>query len=152
MLKKEKLMNYTETALIKDTIESVHRYRDHAMWEKIEDQFTQAPFVDDKALTSDQPGVKKAVDIISGWKGELRNYFYATRHRIRSTRVSLKNAKEASAVSPILGQYFITDRGERYVLSIEGTYNYDLVKRAGKWKIGSLSFKLKNQSLRPIGA
>ncbi len=145
-------MNSIDTAQIKETIESVHRYRDHAMWDKIEDHFISAPFVDDNALTSDQPGIRKVADIISGWRNELRSYFYATRHRIQSTKVSVKNAKEATAVSPIMGQYFITDRGERYVLTVDGTYYYNLVKRAGKWKIGELKFIMKNQSLKPIGA
>ncbi len=145
-------MNSIDTAQIKDTIESLHRYRDHAMWDKIEDHFTSAPFIDDAALTNDSPGIKKVSDIISGWKSELRSYFYATRHRIRSTKVSLKNSREATAVAPVMGQYFITDRGERYVLTVDGTYHYNLVKRAGKWKIGELKFTLKNQTFKPIGA
>lgn len=145
-------MNSLDTTQIKDTIESLHRYRDHAMWDKLEDHFISAPFVDDNALTSDQPGIRKTGDIISGWRNELRSYFYATRHRIQSTKVSLKSAKEATAIAPVMGQYFITDRGERYVLTVDGTYYYNFVKRAGKWKIGELKFTLKNQSLKPIGA
>jgi SnoaL-like domain len=136
---------------IKDVVEKVHRYRDHAMWDKIEDYFVVSPYVDDSEMTSDAAGFKKATELVSNWRAELRNYFYATRHKIDSMRISQQNSKEATAQSSVMGQYFINDRGTRYVLNVDGVYQYDLVKRAGKWKIGGLKFKLKDQILKPIG-
>ena len=65
--------------------------------------------------------------------------------------VKILGTKQASASSEVSGQYFINDRGVRYVLNIDGTYEYNLVKKAGKWKIGEFSFKLKKQSLKQIG-
>ena len=136
---------------IKETLENVHRYRDHAMWEKIGDYFVEKPYIDDTELTKEQPGKRHIRELISGWKRELRSYFYATRHRIQSMTIRIKGSKEAEADSPIMGQYFLNDRGQRYVLTIDGTYHYRLVKKSGKWKIGEVEFKLKNQSLKQIG-
>ncbi len=136
---------------IKDALESVHRYRDHAMWDKISDYFVDKPYVDDIELTQEAPGIKSIKELISNWRHELRSYFYATRHRIQSMRVKMLGAKEASASSVVKGQYFINDRGVRYVLNVDGTYEYSLVKKAGKWKIGTLKFILKRQELKEIG-
>jgi hypothetical protein len=141
----------TDKELIKETVENVHRYRDHAMWDKINDYFVEKPYIDDAALTKEAAGVRSVKEIISNWRRELRSYFYATRHRVTSITVRLKNPKEAHASSPVMGQYFLNDRGQRYVLTVAGTYSYELYKRSGKWKIGSVRFKLKDQSLKQIG-
>ena len=136
---------------IKEAVESVHRYRDHAMWDKIEDYFVEKPFINDSELTKEQPGIRHIKELVSSWRRELRSYFYATRHKITSMSIKLNGNKEATAISPIMGQYFLNDRGQRYVLTVDGTYNYQLVKKSGKWKIGKVEFKLKNQSLKQIG-
>lgn len=136
---------------IKETLESVHRYRDHAMWDKISDYFIEKPYVDDLELTKEAPGIRHIKVLVANWKHELRSYFYATRHRISSMKVKVIGSKNASASSEVSGQYFINDSGVRYVLNVDGTYEYSLVKKAGKWKIGELTFKLKNQSLKQIG-
>jgi hypothetical protein len=136
---------------IKDALESVHRYRDHAMWDKISDYFVDKPYVNDLELTKEAPGIKSIKELVAGWKHELRSYFYATRHKIQSMTVKMLGSKQASASSEVKGQYFINDRGVRYVLNVDGTYEYNLVKKAGRWKIGELKFKLKNQTLTQIG-
>jgi hypothetical protein len=136
---------------IKEAVESVHRYRDHAMWDKITDYFVDKPFIDDTQLTSDAPGIKNIKEFISGWKNELRNYYYATRHRVKSMSVKQTGSKQAEVIAPMMGQYFVNDHGQRYVLNVEGTYHYDLVKKSGKWKIGSLKYILARQELKPIG-
>ncbi len=136
---------------IKEAVESVHRYRDHAMWDKITDYFVDKPFVDDAELTKEQPGFKSIKEIISNWKHELKSYFYATRHKIQSLKISVKGSRQAEVESPILGQYFLSDRGNRYVLTVNGTYRYELVKKSGHWKIGKVEFKLNDQNLKQIG-
>jgi len=141
----------TDTEQIIDTVESVHRYRDHAMWDKLTDYFVDKPFIDDLELTKEQPGIRSIKELVSSWRHELRSYFYATRHRVKSMTVQLSNSKEASATGPVMGQYFLSDKGQRYVLTVDGTYHYQLVKKSGKWKIGQLTFKLKSQSLKLIG-
>lgn len=136
---------------IKEALESVHRYRDHAMWEKISDYFVDKPYVDDTELTREAPGVRSIKELVANWRHELRSYFYATRHKIQSMKVKMLGSKHASASSDVKGQYFINDRGLRYVLNVDGTYVYDMVKKSGRWKIGELSFRLKNQTLHQIG-
>ena len=141
----------SDKQMIVEAVESVHRYRDHAMWEKITDYFVEKPFIDDTELTKEAAGERNVRSLISNWRNELRNYFYATRHRIQSIAVKQKNAKEAEVVSPVMGQYFVNDRGHRYVLNVEGTYSYGMVKKSGRWQIGKLSFTLSKQELKPIG-
>jgi hypothetical protein len=141
----------TDEDQIKETVENVHRYRDHAMWDKITDYFIDKPYIDDTELTSEAAGQKSIKELIANWRNELRSYFYATRHRVQSMSVSLDGKKHARATSPIKTQFFLSDKGLRYVLDVEGTYHYDLVKKSGRWKIGELTFRLKNQTLKQIG-
>jgi len=140
----------TDKEQIKDTVESVHRYRDHAMWERVEDFFVANPYVDDSEITKELPGIRSVKDLVASWRRELKSYFYATRHKIQSMRIFLNGSKEAQVSTPVLGQYFLTDRGERFVLTINGIYRYDLVKKGDKWKIKRTEFKLKDQSLKSL--
>ncbi len=140
-----------DTAQIKETITELNQYRDLGFWAKVEDFFTEMPYVDDQALTKELPGIKHVKHVINNWRRELKSYFYATRHNIRELSVSLSGKKEATAKSETTGQYFITDRGNRYVLTVIGTYTYKLVKKAGRWKIGQIHFEMKEQFLRPVG-
>jgi hypothetical protein len=141
----------TDKQLIEETVESVHRYRDHAMWDKISDYFVERPYIDDIELTKEKPGIKHIREFIGSWKNELRNYFYATRHRVQSMSVMFLGNKQATVESEVKGQYFINDKGVRYVLNVDGTYEYNLVKKSGRWKIGELKFNLKKQELKEIG-
>lgn len=141
----------TDAQQIEEAVESVHRYRDHAMWDKLTDYFVENPYIDDIELTRELPGIRHIKDLIGNWKNELRNYFYATRHKVKSMQVSILGSREARVDSAVKGQYFINDRGVRYVLDVDGTYEYSLVKKSGKWKIGSLRFILKKQNLKQIG-
>lgn len=143
--------NFDDKKLIIDMLESVHRYRDHAMWEKITDYFVEKPYIDDTELTKELPGIRHVKELIANWRHELRSYFYATRHKISSLKVKLNGKRQASATSQVIGQYFINDRGTRYVLNVDGTYEYELVKKSGKWKIGNLRFILRRQELKQIG-
>lgn len=141
----------TDKEMIVEAVESVHRYRDHAMWDKITDYFVEKPYIDDIELTKEKPGIKHIKNLVGNWRNELRSYFYATRHRIESMRVRVLGSKEAKVASDVHGQYFINDRGVRYVLNVDGTYEYSLVKKSGRWKIGELKFVLKRQNLKQIG-
>lgn len=141
-----------DTAQIKETITELNQYRDLGLWHRLEEYFTETPYVDDQALTKEVPGIKHVKHVINSWRRELKSYFYATRHNIKALSVNLISKKEASATTDTTGQYFITDRGNRYVLTVMGTYTYKLVKKAGKWKIGQIKFEMKEQFLRPVGA
>lgn len=140
-----------DKTLITEAVESVHRYRDHAMWDKLTDYFIETPYVNDTELTKEAPGLRNIKVLIANWRNELRSYFYATRHRIQSMTIKQKNSKEAEVISPVMGQYFVNDRGNRYVLNVEGTYTYEMIKKSGKWKIGSFKFMLRKQELKAIG-
>lgn len=140
-----------DTAQIKETITELNQYRDLGLWHRLEEYFTETPYVDDQALTKEVPGIKHVKHVINSWRRELKSYFYATRHSIKALSVNLINKKEASATTDTTGQYFITDRGNRYVLTVIGTYTYKLVKKAGKWKVGQIKFEMKEQFLRPVG-
>lgn len=140
-----------DKALITEAITDLNRLRDFGMWEKMEGLFIDRPFVDDEALTKEQASHRTVKQLISSWRRELKNYFYATRHTVKKMTVGIMSRKEAEVTAETAGQYFISDKGERYVLTVLGTYTYKMVKKSGIWKIGEISFKLTEQFIRPVG-
>jgi hypothetical protein len=60
--------------------------------------------------------------------------------------------KEVAATSEIEARYYTLKDGERYVYKMDGVYEYNFRKVAGRWKIDSLKLKVSKQSFEPIGA
>ena len=140
-----------EREQIIETIEEVNQFRDLGLWNRLEGHLSDTVYVDDEALTRELPGKRTAHELVNSWRRELKSYFYATKHTVTALRIKPKNEREATATTPTTIKYFITDSGNRYVLTVIGTYTYNLVRRAGKWRIGELKFDMRNQTLRQLG-
>ncbi len=141
----------SEKEQIRETVASIAELTDQQRWEKLEQLFITNPFVDEQMLTKQQAGITPVRSLINTWRKELTTYFYASRRNIKKLVVKVVGRKEAQAESDTEMNYFISDKGERYVWKVEGIYQYKLVKRAGMWKVSQLRFVLKNQTLRPVG-
>jgi transposase-like protein len=59
--------------------------------------------------------------------------------------------KEVAATSEIEASYYTMKDGERWVQRMDGIYEYQFRKVAGRWKIDSLKLKINHQSFNPIG-
>ncbi len=135
---------------IKEVVEKVGQLRDYRQWDKLADCFVEKPMVDTQSLSGEPPEQVTKTNLITSWRRELSSYYYATKRLIKRMAVSVRG-KQATATSAIEDAHFIIDRGDRYVWTVSGTNEYELVKSGGVWKISSLKFKLKNQELRPLG-
>ena len=60
--------------------------------------------------------------------------------------------KEVSAESEIEARYYTLKNGERHVFKMNGVYEYQFKKVAGRWKIDSLRLRVKDKSFSPVGA
>lgn len=82
----------------------------------------------------------------------LRDMYYSARHRLGHMSIERTGKKEVQATSEIEARYYTLKGGERYVHKMNGVYEYQFRKVAGRWKINSLKLKVFNQTFEPIGA
>lgn len=139
-------------AHIRELIEQVMEYRDQGQWGKLEQLFTENPYIDESMFNQEEPGQKSPANILYGWRRMLRDMYYSAKHRLGAMDIKRTGKKEVSATSEVEARYYTLKDGKRFVHKMDGVYEYNFRKVAGRWKIDSLRLKVKNQSLEPIGA
>lgn len=139
-------------AHIRELIEQVMEYRDQGQWTKLEQLFTESPYIDEEVFNQEKPGIKAAANVTYGWRRLIRDFYYSVRHTLGTTNVERTGKKEVHAESEIEARYYTMKDGERHVLKMNGTYEYEFKKVAGRWKINSLKLKVHDQTLGRVGA
>lgn len=133
--------------LIEDFIES----RDQGQWYRLEGMLTESAYIDDQAISEQEPGKKTVQVILYGWKRLIRDLYYGAKHTVGKMHIERKSKKEIAAESEVEAKYYTMRSGKRYVLRLKGVYNYTFRKVAGKWKIAEMRFSEIHRSLEPIG-
>ncbi len=139
-------------AHIRELIVQIMEYRDQGQWGKLEQLFTETPYIDESVFNKELAGKKSASSVLYGWRRLLRDIYYSAKHKLGHMEVERTGKKEVAATSEIEARYYTLKEGERYVHKMNGVYEYNFRKVAGRWKIDSLKLKIKNQSFGPIGA
>jgi len=139
-------------AHIRELIVQIMEYRDQGQWGKLEQLFTETPYIDESVFNKELAGKKSASSVLYGWRRLLRDIYYSAKHKLGHMEVERTGKKEVAATSEIEVRYYTLKEGERYVHKMNGVYEYNFRKVAGRWKIDSLKLKIKNQSFGPIGA
>jgi len=138
-------------AHIRELIEQVMEYRDQGQWAKLEQLFTETPYIDESVFNKEAAGKKAASSVLYGWRRMLRDLYYSARHKLGHMDIERTGKKEVAATSEIEASYYTMKDGERWVQRMDGIYEYQFRKVAGRWKIDSLKLKINHQSFNPIG-
>jgi len=139
-------------AHIRELIVQVMEYRDHGQWHKLEQLFTVTPYIDEEVFNKEKPGIKNVGNVTYGWRRLIRDFYYSVRHTLGAMNIERTGKKEVQAETEVEARYYTMKDGQRQVLKMNGTYEYQFKKVAGRWKIDSLKLKIKNKSLKPLGA
>lgn len=139
-------------AHIRELIEQVMEYRDQGQWQKLEQLFTETPYIDEEVFNKEKPGIKPATNVTYGWRRMIRDLYYSARHTLGAMTIERTGKKEVTAESEIEARYYTMKDGQRHVFKMNGTYEYEFKKVAGRWKIDSLRLKVNKKSFSPIGA
>ena len=139
-------------AHIRELIEQVMEYRDQGQWDKLEQLFTESPYIDEEMFNKEAPGIKPASNVTYGWRRMVRDLYYSAKHKIVKMDVERTGKKEVSAESEIEARYYKMQDGERHVFKMNGVYEYQFRKVAGRWKISSLKLKVTDKSTSLVGA
>ncbi len=139
-------------AHIRELIEQVMEYRDQGQWHKLEQLFTESPYIDEEVFSNEKPGIKSVTNVTYGWRRLLRDLYYSARHTLGAMTIERTGKKEVCAESEIEARYYSMKDGQRHVFKMNGTYEYQFKKVAGRWKINSLRLKIDNKSFSTLGA
>ncbi len=144
-------MSSAVTSHISELIEQVLEYRDQGQWDKLEQFFTEKPYIDDQALTSQEPSTRTSSSAIYNWRRIVRDLYYSARTKIGHMKIERTGRKEVEAESEIEARYYTAKGNTRYVLKLKGVYKYTFRKVAGRWKIADMRLNVLSRSLEPIG-
>ena len=145
-------MSSAITTHISELIEQVMRYRDQGQWDKLEQCFTERPYIDDEAITSQSPSTRTSSSAIYNWRRIVRDFYYSAKHKMGKTQIERTGRKEVAAESEVEARYYTAKGNTRYVLKVKGVYSYTFKKVAGRWKISDMRLSVLSRSLEPIGA
>jgi len=137
---------------IQELIQQVMLYRDQGQWDKLEQYFTEKPFIDDEALTSQVPSTRTSGAAIYNWRRIVRDLYYSARHKVGAMKVERTSKKEVAAQSEVEARYYTAKGNTRYVLKMKGVYTYTFKKVAGRWKISDMRLDVLSRTFEPLGA
>ena len=145
-------MSSAVSSHISELIEQVMLYRDQGQWDKLEQCFTEKPYIDDKALTELAPSERTSSSAIYNWRRIVRDLYYSARHKMGTSKIERTGRKEVAAESEYEARYYTAKGNTRYVLKMKGVYKYTFKKVAGRWKISDMRLNVLSRSLEPISA
>ncbi len=144
-------MGHFEKEVIKDVINDVGRLTDMKQWERLEQLFIGSPLIDTKLLTGESPSQTDRKNFIADLKQEMSKYFAGTRHKMKTFAVDI-SGRRAKVHTIINRSHFIVEGTGRYVWQVSSAYTFELIKRAGQWRIAKLQLRPLDQSLLPMAA
>ena len=139
-------------AHIRELIEQVMQYRDQGQWDKLEQLFTETPYIDESMFNKEEAGKKAAANVLYGWRRMIRDLYYSARHKLGAMDIERTGKKEVRAETEIEASYYTMKDGQRYVRRMDGVYDFEFRKVAGRWKIDSLKLRVKKDSFKPMNA
>jgi len=145
-------MSSAVTSHISELIEQVLMYRDQGQWDRLEQFFTEKPFISDEDITSQAPSTRTSSSAIYNWRRIVRDLYYSSRHKIGRMKIERTGRKEVEAESEVEARYYTAKGNTRYVMKMNGVYKYQFRKVAGRWKIADMRFSVLSKTLEPIGA
>lgn len=138
---------------ISELINQVMLYRDQGQWEKLEQFFTEKPYIDDEALTHQAPSQRSSSSAIYNWRRIVRDLYYSAKHKaVGVMKIERTGRKEVAAESEVEARYYTAKGNTRYVLKMRGVYTYTFKKVAGRWKIADMRLNVLSKTFEPIGA
>lgn len=141
----------TDKQEIKEIVENVADLQDRRQWEQLEQFFIEKPYVDRQSISGEQPAIIPRKRLVSELRREIQAYFYSTKHFIKNFAVKI-SGNRAKATTKVRDVHFVSDKGDRYAWEVEGAWDYELIKKSGRWQIAKMTFTLNNQVVKPLNS
>jgi SnoaL-like domain len=142
------MFGQNDTSQIKEIVTDVGRLTDMKQWERLEKLFVMAP----KISTVGEPATKSSrLDFVNDLKAEMKKYFIGTRHKMKTYSSKVSGSK-ATVHTIIDRSNYVLEGSKRYKWQVSGSYTFELIKKAGEWRIAKFELKPLSQTLVPIAA
>ncbi len=128
-----------ETAKVISVVSSIPLAVDLAAYDLAERAFADPVVIDYTSLWGGQPSAMTPAALMSAWRGIVPG-FDATWHELSDVKASV-NGERATATASVDGRHWIGAELWRPV----GTYEWDLVKRDGRWQVTRMAFRMTQE-------
>ncbi|MEO1032906.1 MAG: nuclear transport factor 2 family protein [Bacteroidota bacterium] len=127
---------------IQETITKMFVNSDNRNWTKVEAQFAAKVTLDYASMTGNPAVEVSPTDITSGWKTVLPGFTF-THHQIGNFITEVNGDKAHSYCYGTATHYLDDDNGN--IWTVVGSYDFDLEKIDGNWRITTMTFNYKYQ-------
>ncbi|MDJ0645649.1 MAG: nuclear transport factor 2 family protein [Flavobacteriaceae bacterium] len=127
---------------IQETISKMFVNSDAGNWPEVEAQFAPTVTLDYSSMTGNPATKVSPKDITTGWKTVLPG-FTKTHHQIGNFITEVTDNKAHSFCYGTATHYLEDANGS--VWTVIGSYDFDLEKLEGNWKITAMTFNYKYQ-------
>ena len=142
------MFGQNDSSQIKEIVTDVGRLTDLKQWERLEKLFIMNP----KIVTAGEPASKgNRLDFVNDLKAEMKKYFIGTRHKMKTYSAKVTGSR-ATVHTIIDRNNYVLEGSKRYKWQVSGVYTFELIKKAGEWRITKLELKPLSQTLVPIAA
>ena len=130
----------SDIAKIKTTIEAMAVLADQNRYHALEELFADHVTVDYTSLFEGTPAQISVKDLMTQWASFLPG-FEVTRHNLSNIQVTAGKTF-AAASADIRAEHYV----EGLFWEITGTYDYELIKEKGAWKLSNLTLNFENEN------
>jgi hypothetical protein len=128
-----------EAAKVISVVSSIPLAVDLANYALAESAFAPKIVIDYTSLWGGTPNTMTPAELMTAWRGMVPG-FDVTRHELSDVRARV-NGNSATATAAVDGRHWLGDALWRPI----GTYEWDLEKRDGSWKVTRMVFKMTHE-------
>jgi hypothetical protein len=128
-----------EASKVISVVSSIPLAVDLANYALAESAFAPRIVIDYTSLWGGTPNTMTPADLMAAWRGIVPG-FDATWHELSDVRARV-NGNAATATAAVDGRHWLGDALWRPI----GTYEWDLERRNGQWKVTRMAFKMTRE-------
>ena len=125
-----------------DVVTQLFVSTDQHNWDTLKETFNTSVLLDYSSMTGNAATELTPDQIISSWKGVLPGFEF-THHQIGNVLTTIDGNTAKVFCYGTATHYLKHDNGN--IWTVVGSYNFDLIKVSGQWKISSMTFNFKYQ-------
>lgn len=134
----------SDRGLIKETVTKFFIAVDELNWTEVKSLFTDSVSIDYTSMQGGEVELLPAHEIIDSWASYLPGFDY-THHQLGNFLVEIDNC-ESFLFCYVIAKHYLKNDSAKSVWSVVGSYDINLIKEEGTWRIKMLKFNLKYTS------
>ena len=126
-----------------ETVTNVFTGTDQRNWQLVKETFADKVLLDYSSMSNQPANTLSPDDIVNAWKG-LMPGFQHTHHQLGNFNVKQQD-DEAHVFCYGTATHYLPNNSGNNLWTVVGTYDFDLKKVSGQWKVHHMVFHFKYQ-------